>query len=60
MSEKGRVDMAIIEGTNSDGTKYYQYQQPDREILRKRFSELLERLEETLRIWRLTEEFWET
>ena len=49
MSEKGRVDMAIIEGTNSDGTKYYQYQQPDREILRKRFSELLERLEELVK-----------
>ena len=38
--------MAIIEGTNSDGTKYCQYQQPDCEILRKRFNELLERLEE--------------
>ena len=49
MSEKGRVDMAIIEGTNSDGTKYYQYQQPDREILRKRFNELLERLEELVK-----------
>lgn len=41
--------MAIIEGTNSDGTKYYQYQQPDRKILRKRFNELLERLEELVK-----------
>ena len=41
--------MTIIEGTNSDGTKYYQYQQPDREILRKRFNELLERLEELVK-----------
>lgn len=38
--------MAIIEGTNSDGTKYYQYQQPDREILWKRFSDLIERLKD--------------